>query len=596
MDLHGLPEITDLVPGGLADATGKLRVGDVVEEVSGTRTADGPDVLMSVLSSAHGRITLVVRSRKEGDAPLSPSAAVVPADAADAGADASAIVSAVVETGLASAAAADAAAAAPPASAQPQPAAPVKPRATKPAAAAPSSTAAAAAASANAAPPVAPVPAAAAAPSAAAREAERQSAASSAMTALAATASPKKGSPRRLTRTFEEHERYAAVQLQRWMRGRLARKKHAKMHRVEWIRYYCHVSHEFDKAMGLAATAHEVKYVTKWRQEWQRPAEEHMRDGFAANQKGDCVLARSAFVRAFEKSHSVEAQLSAVRAHASAAPLLSSLVPRARWRNATSLYLAVSQSLSRARGAPCPCPHPSPSTLSPPARAQANMALKLREPRLAEYEYQQILLRTDLTAALRQACIEKLSRAAVALAEVEHEAMYADRPWLERLFSDDPALLPDRVTLLGRSTSFDATHVSAPPEQSKHGLTALATPRRKSSLLLADSEASSMSPHELARWQADALLRSESEGGTGAASAYRMLMLLALLVALVLVIVVALGVLLPDAAAAEARCLAPPATSRPRRGWFSRSAAPSPPPARSLVDSLTCLLGMAIEG
>ena len=55
MDGHGLPEITRLTPNGLAEATGKMGLGDVITAVNGVDTSLGPNALVAALGAAQGR-------------------------------------------------------------------------------------------------------------------------------------------------------------------------------------------------------------------------------------------------------------------------------------------------------------------------------------------------------------------------------------------------------------------------------------------------------------------------------------------------------------------------------------------------------------
>ena len=57
---HGLPEITALRPGGLAEAASVLHVGDVLMAVNGINVSEDPDELISALSSAVGTITFTI--------------------------------------------------------------------------------------------------------------------------------------------------------------------------------------------------------------------------------------------------------------------------------------------------------------------------------------------------------------------------------------------------------------------------------------------------------------------------------------------------------------------------------------------------------
>ena len=67
----------------------------------------------------------------------------------------------------------------------------------------------------------------------------------------------------------------------------------------------------------------------------------------------------------------------------------------------------------------------------------ANMALKMKEPAVAVFEYQQVLLRQDLPAPLRLKAVTKLLTAAIALKRAEHQNTWK----LPSSFDDIPKLL-----------------------------------------------------------------------------------------------------------------------------------------------------------
>ena len=79
MELHGLPEITGMAPGGLTERTGEMIVGDVITAVNGVETALGPDALVGALSTAQGQVMITVRSVDGAPAAPAPPPPVVAA-------------------------------------------------------------------------------------------------------------------------------------------------------------------------------------------------------------------------------------------------------------------------------------------------------------------------------------------------------------------------------------------------------------------------------------------------------------------------------------------------------------------------------------
>ena len=73
METHGLPEITRLAAGGIAEKTGSMRIGDVITAVNGVETARGPDALVAALGQAQGEVELLVRVQRGADAPVAAS-------------------------------------------------------------------------------------------------------------------------------------------------------------------------------------------------------------------------------------------------------------------------------------------------------------------------------------------------------------------------------------------------------------------------------------------------------------------------------------------------------------------------------------------
>ena len=334
----------------------------------------------------------------------------------------------------------------------------------------------------------------------------------------------------------------------------------AELSRLVRIRYFSLVTREYDKALALAEGESERVTIQTLRDQGGRTEEELMEAGFAANKRGEHADARKRFCEAYERfGHRVEAQLSG-----------------------------------------------------------ANMALKMGDAALAEFEYQQLLLRSDLSGALRKAVVEKLAKASMAIKASEQD----QRPWLDKLFS-----FPDRKEMLASVTAFDAHHSSAEePQQS--GFQALRSPRRS----VAHRVSSSIPAGGLLRWQrrmlpptADRTTVYVTSGPKGLAtwqaqssndllSAARPRRAQPRWLVLCLLALVFLAFALPAATASSggvvgaweaalATCDAPAVaapgrrSSKPKRKGFLRKGKPKtePPPPPPALDRLACIVSAAIK-
>ena len=168
---------------------------------------------------------------------------------------------------------------------------------------------------------------------------------------------------------------------------------------------------------------------------------ELMLRGHRSNERGEYAAARVHFQRAYERSHSVAAQLSA-----------------------------------------------------------ANMALKAHEPRLAAYEYEQLLLRADLPEVLRARAAEKLIESEAA---VENE-LPATAPWDSRMTWQERLLAPVDAVLKTyappRRSTVAAAHLPDDAPSSRFGWSAIRTPVELTSM-----REPSQPPHALELWQRSSL-------------------------------------------------------------------------------------------
>jgi hypothetical protein len=60
-DTHGLPEVTGITPGGVADTLGCLKIGDAIQQVDGYDVSDGTHALVSAFSKAGCTLTFLIR-------------------------------------------------------------------------------------------------------------------------------------------------------------------------------------------------------------------------------------------------------------------------------------------------------------------------------------------------------------------------------------------------------------------------------------------------------------------------------------------------------------------------------------------------------
>ena len=126
----------------------------------------------------------------------------------------------------------------------------------------------------------------------------------------------------------------------------------------------------------------------------------------------------------------------------------------------------------------------------------ANMALKAQEPSLAAYEYEQLLLRSDLTEGLRTTLAAKLLDAEAAIQQQALSTALLDEnvPWQTRLLAPKTALL-EALPQPKRRSSVAAAHEPDAPPPSSHGFMALRTQP------LETAPAPSLPLHELEIWQ-----------------------------------------------------------------------------------------------
>jgi len=168
---------------------------------------------------------------------------------------------------------------------------------------------------------------------------------------------------------------------------------------------------------------------------------ELMLRGHQSNERGEYAAARVHFQCAYERSHSVAAQLSA-----------------------------------------------------------ANMALKAHEPRLAAYEYEQVLLRADLPEVLRAQAAEKLIQSEAA---VENE-LPATAPWDSRMTWQERLLAPADAVLKTyappRRSTVAAAYLPDDAPSSRFGWSAIRTPVQLTSM-----REPSQPPHALEQWQRSSL-------------------------------------------------------------------------------------------